>query len=123
VALSITILISACGSNAGAATSTATSGATTNMRSTSIRGNVASAGGYVECVDKTWTYTGSFATGGTVTITGLNNTRAVITTTATDYTVAITSGGTTTNCTVGRAQLLLKLKGNGSHNELHNKLS
>jgi hypothetical protein len=80
-----------------------TSGSTTNVRSATIRGNIASAGGYVDCVYSNWTYTGSFATGGTVTITGLNNTRAVITTTATGYTVAITSGGTTTNYTVGRA--------------------
>jgi hypothetical protein len=80
-----------------------TSGTNITVNSGTVRTTYG--GGWVE-----WTYQGftyDSATGrpisGTVTVTGSNGTRAVITVTSTGYTVAITVNGTTTTYTVTRS--------------------
>jgi hypothetical protein len=80
------------------------SGTSTTVTRGTLRANYAGAGGYVDCVYNGWTYnsaSNSATAGGTVTVNGVNGTRAVITAQANGrYTVAITVNGTTTTYNV-----------------------
>jgi hypothetical protein len=78
------------------------SGTTTTVQSANVRANLASANGYVDCVYNGWSF--NSATGragaGTVTITGLGNTTATVSTSATGYTVVVNINGVSTTYTV-----------------------
>jgi hypothetical protein len=72
------------------------------VNSANIRANFGAANGYVDCVYNGYSFNGTAGLGGTVSITGSNNTSAVITATSTGYTVTITVNGVTTTYTVPR---------------------